>query len=1101
MVTGGIYMNFSFIENIESMSKIYSLCRDAEEFVLSRPDISSGQSRKALEYLVKGIYQAKQGYVARNQDLFSLVTRDEFTEFVGDQGLLDALHFIRKVGNNGVHGNNVTKSQSIKALEFLHFFVGEVLIKLDIIETYPEYDIELLNKTDKAEDTIQHEVIFNKSTFDQYKGKITRHTTLTTKLDISEAETRKLFIDLYLNEAGWNVAERDNIVLPYKAGTEIKVEGMPNNKRIGFVDYVLYGRDSKPLAVVEAKRTSVSPEKGREQARLYAQCLRDQYGYIPVIYYTNGFEIWIEDTLGYPKRKVFGFHTINELELMMKRRSRRDITDLTIEDAISDRPYQKMAITNVCEQLNSKKRKSLLVMATGTGKTRTAISLVDVLQRNKWVKNVLFLADRNALVKQAWRNFTKLLPNTTSSRLSDNSEVDVNARILFSTYQTMINKIDGKTREFSIGRFDLIIIDEAHRSIFNKYRAIFTYFDSLLIGLTATPREEIERSTYSIFDLEEGVPTYEYPLDEAIEEEYLVGYQAIDKTTKILKQGVKYRDLSEDERIEYENTFLDQDGFIPDMIDSKSIFNKVYNNHTVDLVLKTLMDDGIRINSGEDIGKTVVFAMNHKHAELILERFNVLYPERGPEYCKVIDSSINYAQSIIESFEVRERMPMIAVSVDMLDTGIDVPDIVNLVFFKRVYSKIKFDQMIGRGTRRSDDLFGKGNHKREFYIFDFCDNFAFFDMNPDGRINHQGLNLTQRLFEMKLDVLFELQKSEHQQITEHKEYYIKLREELYQTVLGLKNRSDVLIREKLNYILKYEQNEEWDYLSILAIKEIKKEISSLVSPSKGDNEGAKSFDLKVFYVELSLLDQTVMANKTIERIVNISKSLLEKTTIPQIKEKVETLKELQTQIYWDGITLSKLEILREEIRDLIQYLGGGPEFYSTDFKDEIIEQGSSGINVRDFRSYKEKVLDYLVENIENPVVSKIHNLELITESDLQELEKVMWEELGTEDDYMRISNNSSIPVFIRSIVGISQEAINEKLGEFLNDTSLNSMQQEFLKVIINFVKENGDITVDDLINSEPFESIGIANIFYDNIDKVKDVVHVLHESITSYKVN
>lgn len=1086
-------MNFSFTDNIKSIERINSLCRDAEEFVLSRPNISAGQSRKALENLVKGIYQIKVGYVPTKQDLFSLVTRDEFTEFIGNQGILDALHFIRKVGNKAVHSSSVSKAQALQALEFLHFFVGEVLIKLEVIDSYPLFDKELLGKTDKS--TPVPQVAFNEKPYNQFKGKIDRHTKLTTSLDISEAETRKLFIDLYLEEAGWSIASRDNVVIPSAASTEIEVQGMPNNRGIGYVDYVLYGRDSKPLAVAEAKRTSVSPEKGREQARLYAQCLRDQYGYMPVIYYTNGYEIWIEDALGYPKRKVFGFHTINELELMMNKRGRSDITDLTINDDITDRPYQKMAITKVAEQFNSYKRKSLIVMATGTGKTRTAISLVDVLQRNKWVKNVLFLADRNALVKQAWRNFTKLLPNTTMSRLSDNNQRDLNARILFSTYQTMINMIDGESREFSIGRFDLIIIDEAHRSIFNKYKAIFTYFDSLLVGLTATPRDEIERSTYSVFDLEEGCPTHYYSLDEAIDEDYLVGYQGIDKTTKFLKQGVKYKDLSDEEKAEYEKTFDDGDGFIPESIDSNSIFKQVYNKNTVDIVLKTLMTEGVKINSKEDVGKTIIFAMNHKHAELILERFNILFPERGPEYCKVIDNYINYAQSIIESFEVRDRMPQIAVSVDMLDTGIDVPDVLNLVFFKRVYSKIKFDQMIGRGTRKSEDIFGVGLHKREFIIFDFCDNFSFFDMNPDGKLTNQGYTLTQKLFNMKLDVMFELQKLEHQNTEFHKEYYNILRKELYTLVSNLRNKSSILVRDKLNYVLKYEKEEVWDYLSIISIKEIKKELSPLISSDASDNEGAKSFDLKIFYIQLSLLDDSIPANKTIKRIVLSANKLLQMTTIPDVKEKVETLKLVQTQEFWDGVTLSKLENIREELRDLMQYLKVDRPLYSTDFSDELIDQGTTGVNIRDFRSYKEKVFSYLMENIENPVISRIYNLEPIKESDIKELEKVMWEELGSKDDYIKISKNASIQVFVRSIVGISQESINVKLGRFINDSSLNSSQQEFLKIIINFVRENGDITVDDLVNTEPFESIGIFDIFGNQVDTIVKVVELLHNPI------
>jgi type I restriction enzyme R subunit len=298
--------------------------------------------------------------------------------------------------------------------------------------------------------------------------------------------------------------------------------------------------------------------------------------------------------------------------------------------------------------------------------------------------------------------------------------------------------------------------------------------------------------------------------------------------------------------------------------------------------------------------------------------------------------------------------------------------------------------------------------------------------------------------------------------------------------------------------LKDEKQDEGDYLSVISIKELKKEISPLISSDSTDNEGAKSFDLKIFFIQLSLLDDSIGANKIIEKVVLASKALLERTTIPQVKQKIETLQLTQTQEFWDGVTLSKLEMIREELRDLMQYLITEPEFYRIDIQDEIIDQGTTGVNIRDFRSYKEKVFSYMFENIENPVIHRIYNLEPIKESDLEELEKVMWEELGSKDDYDKISKNASIPVFVRSIVGINQEAINTKLGQFINDSTLNSSQQEFLKVIVNFVKENGDITVDDLINTEPFESIELDYLFSDDLDSVIKIVNVLHETIVPY---
>jgi type I restriction enzyme R subunit len=1007
--------------------------------------------------------------------------------------MLNALHYIRKVGNIAIHDDEVSQKEALLSLKQLYIFTGELLIKLDLIKSYPLFDeTKLIKTTEKT--PIVKDAIINQDLVDNLRPIMNRQTTLGVGINISEAETRKLYIDLYLREAGWTVLDKDNVRLPEKAGIEIKVQGMPNNQGIGFVDYVLFGYDGKPLAIVEAKKTSVSPIKGKEQALLYARCLQKEYGYLPIVYYTNGYQIWIIDQLGYPARQIFGFHNIKELEYLMKLRQRGTISDLTIDESISDRPYQKMAITKVAETFNQNRRKALLVMATGTGKTRTAISLVELLTRNKWIKNVLFLADRTALVTQAKRNFNKLLPNYTISVLSDkDKEPDLNARLVFSTYQTMINLIDGDDRTFGIGRFDLIIIDEAHRSIFNKYKAIFTYFDSLLVGLTATPRDEIERSTYSTFDLEEGVPTFHYEMEEAVRDHYLVGYTVLDRTTKFLKQGVKYNELSKEEKEEYEKTFLTPEGDLPTELSGADFFKKIYNDNTVDLVLQTLMNEGLKVNGGDLIGKTIIFAFNHVHAELIVKRFEKLYPKLGPEYCKLVDNYVTYAQSIIDSFSVRDKLPQIAVSVDMLDTGIDVPDVLNLVFFKRIYSKIKFVQMIGRGTRKSDNIFGHLKHKNQFYIFDFCDNFSFFEMNPQGRIVNQGYSMTQKVFQMKLDLLFELQKQEHQTNSFHKTYYEKIRTELYQTVRNF-NRERILVRNSLPIVDKYSVESKWTYLSKYDIQEVKNNLTLLVDSDK-DIESAKAFDLKVFYIMLSLISEDVVAKKAIEQVVRISQALLERLSIPQVAEKKELLFEVTTQTYWNNINIEKLEHLRNELRYLIQYITDEVGIYSTDFKDELIDQGTKDINIIDFKTYEEKVIDYLLSNDVNETIIKIKMLEKITADDLRELDRILWQELGTKDDYFNVTKEENLAVFIRSIVGIEQEAINQKFAEYLNTNILSSKQQEFVKSIINYVQQNGDITKQDLVEKSPFSDFDVVGLFNDKIDILISVINNLHESI------
>ena len=1086
-------MNFDYLENIDLLKDLYIFCKDAESFVLSRPDLSAGQSRKALEYLVKLVYQLRNNNIPHRSSLFELVSSEDFTNFINDASMLNALHYIRKVGNIAIHNDEVSQKEALFSLKQLHIFTGELLVKLDLIQIYPLFDETLLIKTNQAYPSDQ-DVDIDINLVNQVKPRIDKHTTLGVGVNISEAETRKQYIDLYLREVGWKVLDKDNVKLPDKAGIEIKVQGMPNNQGIGFVDYVLFGNDGKPLAIIEAKKTSFSPIIGKEQALLYAKCIQEEYGYLPIVYYTNGYQIWIIDQLGYPSRQIFGFHNIKEIEYLMKLRQRGSISDLKINEAISDRPYQKMAITNVAESFNKKRRKALLVMATGTGKTRTAISLVELLQRNRWVKNVLFLADRTALVTQAKRNFNKLLPDYTISVLTDkDKQPDLNARLIFSTYQTMINLIDGDERTFGIGRFDLIIIDEAHRSIFNKYKAIFTYFDSLIVGLTATPRDEIERSTYSIFDLEEGLPTFHYEMEEAVREKHLVGYTVLDRTTKFLKQGVKYSDLSKEEKEEYEKTFLTPEGDLPTELSGADFFKKIYNDNTVDLVLQTLMNEGLKINSGDLIGKTIIFAFNHNHAELIVKRFEKLYPELGPEYCKLVDNYVTYAQNIIDNFSIRGKLPQIAVSVDMLDTGIDVPDILNLVFFKRIYSKIKFIQMIGRGTRKSDNIFGHSKHKKMFYIFDFCDNFSFFDMNPEGRKVNQGYSMTQKVFQMKLDLLFELQKLEHQSNDFHKAYYENIRLELYQTVISL-NRDRILVRENMPIVDKYSVESKWTFLSKFDIQEVKNNLTLLIDSDK-DLESAKAFDLKVFYIMLSLISEEVVAKRAIGQVVQISQALLERLSIPQVAEKKDLLLEVLTQTYWNKVNVQSLEHLRNELRYLIQYITDEVGIYSTDFKDDLIDQGKKYINIKDFKTYEEKVIDYLLSNEINETIIKIKMLDKITFDDLKELERILWQELGTKVDYYNVTKEGNLAVFIRSIVGIEQEAINKKFSKYLNTNVLSAKQQEFVKSIISYVQQNGDITKQDLVDKSPFSDFDVVGLFDDKIDVLVRVIDNLHESI------
>ena len=1014
--------------------------------------------RGVLTDAIDYIYESTNTHKPEKASLLELVDSDVLANYVQDSDVINSLHYVRILGMNAEHDQKIKKTADKLAYDNLAYFIGL---------------IEAQEKGTRAQ--------YQKPPY------------------MSEANTRKLYIDLYLKEAGWDVLDTENVAIAGKAGIEIKVEGMPNAQGIGFCDYVLYGRDGKPLAIVEAKKTSVSPEKGRHQVDLYGECMKAIYGYKPILYYTNGYVTKVIDGI-YPDRTVMAFHTIDELELMMQRRNRGNITDLKISDRITNRPYQKMAITNLCEWLNQKHRRGLLVMATGTGKTRVAISLVDVLSRNNWVKNVLFLADRTSLVNQAKKNFAKLLPNMSICELSGNEEKDYNARLMFCTYQTMINYIDAEDKRFTSGRFDLIIIDEAHRSIFNKYGSIFAYFDSLLVGLTATPKSEVDANTYRIFGCESGIPNFDYSLEEAVKDKYLVNYKSFSRTTKLLKRGIKYNELTEDEKRQLDEYFVDEPPTPDFTVSEKELFKKIFNKNTCCEILEELMQYGIKTNGGELLGKSIIFAYNHHHAQMIVDCFHEMYPDHPANYCQLIDNYVKYADDLILKFENDDEF-RIAVSVDMLDTGIDVPAVVNLVFFKPVKSKIKFVQMIGRGTRLCENLFGEGKDKTHFIIFDYCGNFEYFDAHPDGTDGMGGRSLSQRLFEVRLDILHELQRIEYQEQEFARSYYQKTKDLLHAAVYKIKGHSARMqVRAEMQYVDKYSDYATWESVSPLMVKEIKVHITPLLDSGLEGFDLSIAFDIRMLDIELSMLVQgnTGMATRDVKTVRQVAQYLLtEKASIPQVFAKAEQLKTLVSEQFWDTPSLEKLEQLRVDVRDLMQFLDKSPKKQIDVNIDDTVEPSGyeGGDTIIDIRTYREKVLDYLIEHSDNEVIHKIQRLEPITNDDLKALEKILWEELGTKEEYEQTTDIDNLAVFVRSLIGLSQEAVNEKFGEYLNGNVLNAQQQEFIRAIINYVRENGDISREDLIEKSPFDNYDILTLFGDNITSVLTIVGILHDSV------
>lgn len=870
--------NFDFLQKKKNFNSFNTACLEAEKSILVSPSTCATITRRALELAVKWLYANDSDLVLPYQDnLSTLIHNNSFIELI-DYDMLPLLKYIVKLGNLSVHTSaNIERGEAILSLNNLHQFVSwidycysdeytaedfneDLLLHGEEKRTRPDelknlYE-RLSSKDKKLEEVIKENEELRKSLTEKRKVNTVNYDF---KIDeVSEFETRKRYINIELKLAGWEFGK--------DIWEEIEVQGMPNESGVGYVDYVLYGENGKPLAVVEAKRTSKDPKIGQQQAKLYADCLEKRYSQRPVIFLTNGFDMYIWDD--YSDRKVYGFYKKSELQLMIDRRkSKKSLSSVTINDEISNRYYQKEAIRAVCEALENKQRKTLLVCATGTGKTRIAISIVDVLSRHNWIKNILFLADRKALVKQAKKSFTKLLPNLALCNLLDSKDSPEDARMIFSTYPTMMNAIDdtkskdGK-RLFTPGHFDLIIIDESHRSIYKKYKSIFDYFDSYLMGLTATPKDEIDKNTYSVFDMENGVPTYAYEYNKAVEDGYLVDYTSIEFKTKIMEDGIKYDELSDEEKEEYENTFNDDES-IGDEIGNNAVNEWLFNSDTIDLVLNKLMTEGLKIEGEEKIGKTIIFAKNTKHARAIVERFNKLYPKYGGNFVKAVDYSINYVDSIIDDFSDKNKLPQIAVSVDMLDTGIDIPEILNLVFFKKVRSKTKFWQMIGRGTRLCPDLLGVDMDKERFLIFDFCNNFEFFKFNPKGFEGNKAETLTEKLFNIKVSMVKELQDIKYIE-GEYAELRKELLEELITSVKAL-NEDSYIVRMNLSYVHKYKNENVWSNIGAVAQNEIREYISPLIT-SYGDDELAKRFDVVMYNIQLAYL-QNNNASKGIRHVM------------------------------------------------------------------------------------------------------------------------------------------------------------------------------------------------------------------------------------------
>jgi type I restriction enzyme R subunit len=1080
----------------------------AERSAAADPRGACFYARRTLELAVHWLYDAdrtlRRPY---KDDLAAMVFEPSFQAAV-EQRVRVKMDFIRRQGNAAVHDRRPIKSEAslgvVRELFHVMFWIARnyarepddaphpslafdpAAIPRPLTPEQRQASIEALRRK-QAENEKRDEELAQVRTdnaalqaeLDQFRAQVTQAKAEAAARpddhDYDEQETRDRYIDLLLREAGWPLDQPQD--------REFEVDGMPNEQGKGFVDYVLWGDDGLPLAVVEAKRTRRDATVGRQQAKLYADCLGQRYGRRPAIFYSNGYETWLWEDVRYAPRRVQGFYSKGELELLVGRRtSARVLAAVEIDGSIVERHYQQRAIRRITEAFEEKRqRKALVVMATGAGKTRTLIALAKLLMEGGWVKRVLFLADRVALVNQATAAFKAHLPDATTVNLV--TEKSVEGRVYVSTYPTMTGLIGGgeagEERRFGPGFFDLVVIDEAHRSVYQKYRAIFAYFDSLLVGLTATPKDEVDHNTYGLFDLEPGVPTDAYGLDEAVAEGFLVPPRAIRVPLKFPMVGVRYDDLTDEEKERWEEQDWGDDEDPPDAIAAEAVNRWLFNADTVDKVLQTLMERGHRVAGGDRLGKTIVFAKNNDHAEFIAQRFDISYPEYAGHFARVITFKTEYAQSLIDDFSVKDKAPHIAISVDMLDTGIDIPEVVNLVFFKPVRSKTKFWQMVGRGTRLCGELFGPGEDKQDFFIFDVCENIAFFNQDIPERSGGGGPSLRARLFGERLELALALdgETGEGDGTVSERGLHDDLVDTLREQIAGM-NVDNFLVRPQRRLVEQYREPAGWEGIDLDRATELAAGVADLPSAVRDDDEEAKRFDLIILRLQLCRLRGDPGQERLRHQVQEIAGGLLEQLAIPAIREQEELLSDLAGDEWWVDVTLPMLETARRRLRRLVRLLEKRKRIVVyTDFVDDlgeidevILHHGAA--TGTDFERFRAKARAYLRAHADHVALQKLRRNRPLTETDLDELDRMLTEAgLGDPADLARArAEGDGLGAFIRSLVGLDRDAASDALSEFVNGRTLTADQHDFVALVVEHLTANGAMDV-GLLYEPPFTSL------------------------------
>lgn len=1075
----------------------------AESYLRADPRAAATYARRAGELFARWVYAAEGLTHDRDDPFATLAGRPAFRDVVGE-AVSGSLKIVRTIGNDAVHREtDMPLARARSALEQLHIVcrwldhcygdpaapppppfsfeqvpaaptvqVLRARAELERMQSEFERSQRELTAAQELGVSAQAEVDRLRAELAAVRSANTARHTAAQTLDpatASEAQTRTLLIDVQLREAGWDPDAPDVRERP--------VTGLPTATGDGRVDYVLWGDDGKPLAVVEAKRARTDADAGRRQAELYADALEREFATRPLMYWSNGYEHWFWDDRRYPPRRIAGFHTKDELVLVLqRRRTARPSGAIAVDPAIVDRPYQLRAVRAVAEAFDAQRRRALLVMATGTGKTRTVIALIDVLQRANRVKRVLFLADRTPLVTQAVTAFSRHLADSAPVNLV--TDRDSEGRVYVSTYQTMINLIDtGAGGRFGPGFFDLIVVDEAHRSLYRRYGEILHYFDALVVGLTATPRAEVDRNTYQLFGLDDGIPTDAYELDDAVAAGYLVPPVAHVVDLGFMRRGIRYADLSDDEREQWDA--LDwSGGDVPDEVDAAAMNRWLFNADTIDKVLETLMTHGRRVAGGDRLGKTIVFAKNQRHAAFIQQRVDANYPEQAGRLARTVTYQTGpYVQTLIDDFATPEKQPDIAVSVDMLDTGIDIPDVVNLVFFKPVHSQTKYWQMVGRGTRLRPDLYGPGRDKADFVIIDVCGNIEYFNMQVPDAGTAQQPSLSERAFLLRLRLLASLDAAGGPADRDDDTRALRdgLARRMHAAVAGM-NRDNFLVRRHLRIVDRFAGADAWRHVTP-ADADAAGELAGLPTGSAAEadpDEAARRFDVLMLAAQAATAAGDPVPRSVVRRVTALARALADRRGIPAVDVQADLIAAVCAPEWWDAASPVLLERVRRGLRGLIRLIDDAErQPVYTDFEDTLLPHRDVDITRVvpgvDRAAFRSKVLGFLDERPDEVSLRRLRTGRPLTAADLDRLGVILVEAAGVDAAQLRTeaATVGGLGRLIRSIVGLDRSAVEDVMRDFVAAPGFTRRQYAFVDMVVQQLTISGELAPERLYE-DPF---------------------------------